>query len=80
MHLRGGRSEPWQMWFQSPASPVMEKILDLHDILFILQAFIVVFVLGVMAVIIVRFNAKSNPPPRRFSRASWKLTASSPTA
>ncbi len=58
-----GRSEPWQMWFQSPASPVMEKILDFHNILFALQAFIVVFVLGVMVVIIIRFNAKSNPVP-----------------
>lgn len=61
----GGRSEPWQMWFQQPSSPVMERILDFHDILFILQTTIVVFVLGVMVVIIFRFNAKSNPVPSK---------------
>ncbi len=61
----GGRSEPWQMQFQSPASPVMERILDFHNIILILQVFIVVFVLGVMAFIIVRFNAKANPVPSK---------------
>ena len=42
----GGRSEPWQMGFQQPSSPVMEKILDFHNIILILQTAIVLFVLG----------------------------------
>jgi cytochrome c oxidase subunit 2 len=60
-----GRSEPWQMWFQPAASPVMERIMDFHDILFVVEVSIVIFVLVIMAIIIVRFNAKSNPVPSK---------------
>jgi cytochrome c oxidase subunit 2 len=60
-----GRSEPWQMWFQPAASPVMERIMDFHDILFVMEVSIVIFVLVIMAIIIVRFNAKSNPVPSK---------------
>lgn len=60
-----GRSEPWQMWFQSAGSPVMERIMEFHDLLFIIEVGTVVFVLAIMAYIIVRFNAKSNPVPTK---------------
>ena len=63
--VAGGRSEPWQMWFQAPASPVMERIMWFHDLLFVLEVVIVVLVLGILAAIIVRFNAKSNPVPSK---------------
>ena len=58
-----GRSEPWQMWFQTPASPVMERIVEFHNLIFVFEVSIVVFVLGIMCYIIFRFNAKSNPVP-----------------
>jgi len=61
----GGRSEPWQMWFQPAASPVMERIMDFHDILFVMEVAIVILVLVIMAIIIVKFNAKSNPVPSK---------------
>jgi cytochrome c oxidase subunit 2 len=60
-----GRSEPWQMWFQPAGSPVMERIMEFHDLLFIIEVGTVVFVLAIMAYIIVRFNAKSNPVPSK---------------
>lgn len=60
-----GRSEPWQMWFQPAASPVMEKIIDFHNILFVFEVSVVVLVLVIMAVIIIRFNSKSNPVPSK---------------
>jgi cytochrome c oxidase subunit 2 len=60
-----GRSEPWQMWFQPAGSPTMERIMEFHDLLFIIEVGTVVFVLAIMAYIIVRFNAKSNPVPAK---------------
>ena len=63
--LAAGRSEPWQMWFQPAASPVMERITDFHNQLFIIEVAIVILVLGIMATIIIRFNSKANPVPSK---------------
>ncbi len=60
-----GRSEPWQMWFQTPASPVMERMMSFHDFLFVIEVAIVILVLAILAIIFVRFNAKSNPVPSK---------------
>ncbi len=61
----GGRSEPWQMWFQPAASPVMERIIEFHNLIFVIEVLIVLLVLGLMAYIIIRFNSKSNPVPSK---------------
>ena len=55
--------KPWQMNFQPPATPVMEKIIDFHNLMLVVEIGIVVFVLFLMLYIIVKFNAKSNPTP-----------------
>jgi len=48
--------ESWQMLFQDPATPIMEKIIDLHhDILFFL-IIVVVFVLWILVRIIALFD------------------------
>ncbi|MDA0304960.1 MAG: cytochrome c oxidase subunit II [Proteobacteria bacterium] len=60
-----GRSVPWQMWFQPAASPVMERIIDFHNLLFVIEVAIVVLVLVIMGIIIIRFNSKSNPVPSK---------------
>ena len=60
-----GRPEPWQMWFQEAASPVMEEIVNFHYLILTIEVLIVVFVLGLMGYIILRFNAKSNPTPTK---------------
>ena len=61
----GGRSEPWQMWFQPAASPVMERIIEFHNLIFVIEVSIVLLVLGLMVYIIIRFNSKSNPVPSK---------------
>lgn len=63
--LAAGLAEPWQMWFQPASSPVMERIIEFHNILFIFEISIVLLVLGLMAYIIIRFNSKSNPVPSK---------------
>lgn len=60
-----GLPKPWQMWFQEPASPVMERIMEFHDLVFAIEVAIVLLVLGIMAYIVVRFNHKANPAPSK---------------
>ncbi len=61
------RSEPWQMGFQEPRSPSAERIFAFHDMLLVIEAAIVIFVLGIMTYIIVKFNSKANPTPSKTS-------------
>lgn len=58
---------PWQIGFQPAATPVMQEVQTLHHFLMILMSCIVVFVLGLIAYVCFRFNAKSNPVPNKFS-------------
>lgn len=63
--LAAGRSEPWQMGQQAAASPVMERIVDFHNFLLVIELSIVVFVMALLGYIILRFNAKANPVPSK---------------
>lgn len=60
-----GMAKPWQMNFQPPATPVMERLQELHHYLLILITAIVVFVLGLLAYVSVRFSRKNNPVPSK---------------
>jgi cytochrome c oxidase subunit 2 len=60
-----GQPSPWQMGFQQPATPVMENIVWFHEYLLYLIIAIALFVLALLIIIVVRFNAKANPVPSR---------------
>lgn len=60
-----GLATPWQVDLQPAASPVAEQIQSFNAILFTMEALITLAVLGVMAFIIWRFNAKRNPVPTK---------------
>jgi cytochrome c oxidase subunit 2 len=60
-----GQPSPWQVGFQQSASPVMDNVIWFHDFLLYLIAGITAFVLVLLLVVIVRFNARSNPLPSR---------------
>jgi cytochrome c oxidase subunit 2 len=60
-----GQPSEWQLGFQQPATPVMEDIIWFHDILLWIIAAIVAFVLVLLLIVIVRFNARNNPTPSR---------------
>jgi cytochrome c oxidase subunit 2 len=60
-----GLPQAWQMGFQSPASPVMDRIEDFHNLLLIIITAISAFVLALLVIVIVKFNARSNPTPSR---------------
>lgn len=53
----------WQLGFQPAASPVMEQINSLHNILVGLITAITLFVLGLLVYVMVRFNSRANPVP-----------------
>lgn len=62
-----GIATPWQLNYQNAASPVMEQFTDLHNFLLYIITIITVFVLVLMGYICVRYRAKANPTPRKFS-------------
>jgi len=62
-------SEPveWQMLFQTPASPLMEELNAFHNFLLWIISGIVLFVAGLLAYVCIKFNARANPVPAKFS-------------
>ena len=60
-----GQPSAWELDLQDAGSPVMADIIAFHNhVLWIITA-ITVFVLALLLIIIVRFNARSNPTPSR---------------
>jgi cytochrome c oxidase subunit II len=55
----------WQMGLPVPATPVEEFIHNFHNWLLIVTTLIVLFVLGLLVYVMVRFNAKANPVPSK---------------
>lgn len=60
-----GQPSPWQIGMQGSVTPVMDKIYGFNTFLFWITTAIAVFVLVLLAIIIVRFNARRNPVPTR---------------
>jgi cytochrome c oxidase subunit 2 len=65
-----GRPSPWQLGLQDAASPVMVDITWFHDFLLWIITGITAFVLILLLIVIVRFNARSNPTPSRTTHNS----------
>jgi cytochrome c oxidase subunit 2 len=57
--------EPWRFTLQESVTPVMDDIVWFHNILFWLITVITLFVLALLVIVIVKFNAKSNPVPSK---------------
>jgi cytochrome c oxidase subunit 2 len=60
-----GQPAPWEYKLQEAASPVMEGITNFHTYLVWLITIITLFVLALLIVVVVKFNAKSNPVPSK---------------
>jgi cytochrome c oxidase subunit II len=73
-----GQPSPWQVGLQQSASPVMDNIIWFHDFLLYIITGIAGFVLVLLVVVMVRFNARANPLPSRtthntFIEIAWTL-------
>ena len=60
-----GQPSPWEIGLQQAGSPVMEDIVWFHTLLVWIIAAIALFVLVLLVVVMVKFNAKANPVPSR---------------
>jgi cytochrome c oxidase subunit 2 len=60
-----GQPVPWQLGFQKSAAPTMDDITWFHDILLWIITIITLFVLALLLIVIVKFNAKANPTPSK---------------
>ncbi len=54
---------PWQLGFQEAATPVMERLNDLHNILLVIIFAISIFVFVLLVYTCIRFSKKNNPTP-----------------
>jgi cytochrome c oxidase subunit II len=60
-----GQPTPWQLNLQEAATPVMAEIISFHTFLLWVISIITAFVLALLLIIIIRFNARANPTPTR---------------
>ena len=60
-----GQPAPWEYTLQESATPVMDNIVWFHNFLFWLITIITLFVLALLVVVVVKFNAKANPVPSK---------------
>jgi cytochrome c oxidase subunit 2 len=63
--LADGAPRPWQMGLQEAATPSMERIDALHDLLLVIITLICVLVLALLAYVVFRFNERRNPVPSK---------------
>lgn len=69
---------PWQIGMQDPGSPVAERIRSLNDGVGVVIIIISLFVGGLLAWVLYRYNAKRNPVPSTISHnstleAAWTI-------
>ena len=60
-----GQPSAWQLGLQQAATPVMESIISFHTFVLYVIAAISAFVLALLIIIMVKFNARANPTPSR---------------
>ena len=60
-----GQPAPWEWTLQESATPVMDKITSFHTLLVWIITIITLFVLALLIMVVVKFNAKANPVPSR---------------
>ncbi len=62
-----GQPEPWQLGYQEPATDIAERIKNMSWWLHVLAAAITLFVTALLAYVCIKFSAKNNPTPSRFT-------------
>lgn len=60
-----GQPAPWEYKLQEAVTPVMENITWFHNFLLWLITGITLFVLALLIIVVVKFNAKANPVPSK---------------
>ena len=58
---------PGGLGFQAPATRIMERIDGFHFFVLIIITLITILVLGLLLWVMIRYNRRANPEPRKFS-------------
>ena len=71
--------QPWQIGMQPAHSPVQQLIESLHDLVLVIITAVTLFVAGLLAWVLFRYNARRNPTPSRISHhtlleVAWTVT------
>jgi cytochrome c oxidase subunit 2 len=64
-HAELGQPTEWQVGLQQAASPVMTDVVWFHSFLLAIITAIALFVLVLLVIVVVKFNARTNPTPSR---------------
>jgi cytochrome c oxidase subunit 2 len=64
---RLGQPTPEAIDFQPPATSIMQQIRDFHGFLLVVIVAISVFVLALLLWVVIRYNRRANPTPRKFT-------------
>ncbi len=56
-----GAPKTWEMGMQRSFSPIKDKVIDLHNLVLVIITMITLLVAVLLAVVMVRYNAKKNP-------------------
>lgn len=62
-----GQPTPGALGFQAPATRIMERIDSFHFAVLILITLITLFVTALLIWVVLRYNRRANPTPRKFS-------------
>lgn len=62
-----GKPEEWQLGFQAPVTDIAERVQTHSFNLHILATVITLFVTALLVYVCVKFSAKNNPEPKRFT-------------
>ena len=65
-----GKPRNWQLGQQDSASPVQDFVQSFHNWMLVLITLIVLFVMGLLVYVMVRFNEKANPVPSKTTHNS----------
>ncbi len=60
-----GQPSPWELGLQQSGSTGMDAIVSFHNLLLVIITGVSIFVLGLLVVVMVRFNARANPTPSK---------------
>lgn len=66
-----GMAKPWQHTYQPASSPVMKRVVGLHNGIFVVITIITIIVTALLVYVCVKFRAAKNPVPNRFAHNTF---------
>ncbi len=65
-----GLAKDWQLGLSESVTPIMDQIVEFHDLLLIIITVISVFVLALLLYVMLKFSEKANPVPSKTTHST----------